>query len=94
MQMNDMMITISMKTFEEMADRIEVLENNPSPEAIVKAALERAREMTALMPMQIPANPRLSYHAALEAVDQHIEALACDPAEVAAIIKKAGEDRG
>jgi hypothetical protein len=67
--------------------------DTPSPEAIVKSALERAREMTALMPMQIPANPRLSYHAALEAVDQHIEALASDPAEVAAIIKKAGEQQ-
>jgi hypothetical protein len=66
----------------------------PTPEAIVRAALERAAETTVLMPMQIPAHPRLSYDAALEATYQHIKTIASDPAEVAAIIKAAGEDRG
>lgn len=60
-------------------------------EAIVRTALERAAEKTALMPMTIPANPRLAYHAALEAVDQHIRALAADPEAVAEIIAAAKE---
>jgi hypothetical protein len=63
-------------------------------EAIVRAALKRAAETTVLMPMQIPAHPRLSYDAALEATYQHIKTIASDPAEVAAIIKAAGEDQG
>jgi hypothetical protein len=52
----------------------------PSPEAIVRAALERA------------AAEAKSYDRSDAAIA--ILALASDPAEVAAIIKKAGEDRG
>jgi hypothetical protein len=54
-----------------------VIPDTPSPEAIVKAALERA-----------------AGYCADRAARRLIEALASDPAEVAAIIKKAGEDRG
>ena len=49
----------------------------PTPEAIVRSALERAAE-----------------HVELERDARSLLALASDPAEVAAIIKKAGEDRG
>ena len=57
----------------------------PSPEAIVRAALERAA--------------KTSLKAATFELDGYsitrlIRSLASDPAEVAAIIKKAGEDRG
>jgi len=48
-------------------------------EAIVRAALERAAEVAEGYDVE---------------VREAISALATDPAEVAAIIKKAGEDRG
>jgi hypothetical protein len=55
----------------------------PSPEAIVKAALERAAGVADRM-----------QGAGSEAIRNTIRALASNPAEVAAIIKKAaGEDR-
>jgi hypothetical protein len=54
-----------------------------SPEAIVRAALERAEALVRYAHV---------YQAWGDA-EQAIRALASDPAEVAAIIKKAGEDR-
>jgi len=72
-----------------------VIPDNPSPEAIVRAALERAvtccedelRNTAMLM-----SNPPKS-SAAWDAANS-IRKLASDHAEVAAIIKKAEEDRG
>jgi hypothetical protein len=87
MQMNDMMITISMKTFEEMADRIEVLENTPSPEAIVRAALDPYIIADALGRIRSDATPSSNLILAYEIA----RSLASNPAEVAAIIKKAGD---
>jgi hypothetical protein len=52
----------------------------PSPEAIVKAALEKAAGVADRM-----------QGAGSEAIRNAIRSLASDPAEVAAIIKKAGE---
>jgi hypothetical protein len=52
----------------------------PSPEAIVKAALERAAGVADRM-----------QGAGSEAIRNAIRSLASDPANVAAIIKKAGE---
>jgi hypothetical protein len=52
----------------------------PSPEAIVRAALERAAE-------------RMQFSFG-RAFPEDIRNLASNPAEVAEIIKKAGEDRG
>jgi hypothetical protein len=74
---------------------LSTLEATPSPEAIVRAALERAvtccedelRNTAMLM-----SNPPKS-SAAWDAANS-IRKLASDPAEVAAIIKAAGEDRG
>jgi hypothetical protein len=51
--------------------------------AKVAAALREAAGRTALMPTIIPANPRLAYHAALEAVEQHILALITPDAQAA-----------
>lgn len=61
----------------------------PSQDALIRAALEAVIEKTALMPTHIPANPRLAYHAALDAVESHIRALANDPQALAAIKAKA-----
>jgi uncharacterized protein (DUF1778 family) len=61
------------------------MNNTPSPEAIVRAALERAAQMSVR-----------TARFELDAYDiaRLIRDLASDPAEVAAIIKKAaGEDR-
>jgi hypothetical protein len=57
----------------------------PSPEAIVRAALERAADRYA---NGFPAWDTFG------SAERAIRSLASDPAEVAAIIKKAGEDRG
>jgi hypothetical protein len=63
----------------------------PSPEAIVRAALERAAiEVEVLTGACV--DPHVKVWAENQA--QSIRLLASDPAEVAAIIKKAGEDRG
>jgi uncharacterized protein (DUF1778 family) len=59
--------------------------STPSPEAIVRAALERAAK-TSLKAATFELD---AYHIATL-----IRSLASDPAEVAAIINKAGEDRG
>ena len=67
---------------------------NPSPEAIVKAALERAVtccEDELRNTAMLLSNPPKS-SAAWDAANS-IRKLASDPTEVAAIIKKAGEDR-
>ena len=53
----------------------------PSPEAIVRAALERAAK-------------EVNRWVGCEAIEEDIRNLASNPAEVAAIIKKAEEDRG
>ena len=67
----------------------------PSPEAIVRAALERAvtcceneLQNTGML-MSHPPKSSAAWDAA-----NSIRKLASNPAEVAAIIKKAGEDRG
>ena len=52
-----------------------VIPDTPSPEAIVRATLERAADK-------------------VERQGHSLRCLASDPAEVAAIIKKAEEDRG
>ena len=57
-----------------------VIPDTPSPEAIVRAALESAAELCHNMAGDFEAHL--------------IRRLASDTAEVAAIIKKAGEDRG
>ena len=57
----------------------------PSPEAIVRAALERAAEKAANK-----LEPKRLYTEA-QSVSDAIRSLASDPAEVAAIIKKAGK---
>jgi hypothetical protein len=63
--------------------------SNKLHEAIVRAALERAAEQW--LECRVEWGHAL---AALEVMSDRILALASDPAEVAAIIKKAGEDRG
>ena len=60
-----------------------------SPEAIVRAALYVAQAAI----RRDAQNGDLSEGAAQWAIDT-LEFIASDPAEVAAIIKKAGEDRG
>ena len=67
----------------------------PSPEAIVRAALERAVtccEDELRNTVMLMSNPPKS-SAAWDAANS-IRRLASDPAEVAKIIKAAGEDRG
>ena len=66
----------------------------PSPDAIVRAALETVEKMVrpeveVKLPMK---NGTLLW--LLKTTADRIRALASDPAEVAAIIKKAEEDRG
>ena len=81
----------------------------PSPEAIVRAALEQAAKNIEARAegerqIEIYSKEKGRHYKAREAahfarcLDQiantHIRALATDPAEVAKIIKAAGEDRG
>ena len=66
-----------------------VIPDTPSPEAIVRAALERAAEEVGDWGRLISG----SEDVACEVINDIIT-LASDPEEVAAIIKKAGEDRG
>jgi hypothetical protein len=61
-------------------------ELSPSPEAIVRAALERAAEGCKYLDAETPYWPGQ--------FQNFIRSLATDPAEVAAILKAAGEDRG
>ena len=62
--------------------------DTPSPEAIVKVALERAAEKAANK-----LEPKHLYTEA-QSVSDAIRHIASDPAAMAAIIKKAREDRG
>jgi hypothetical protein len=63
----------------------------PSPEAIVKAALERAAyACSPSTPDGWPEKYRRGYLWAADDLQLYIRRLASDPAEVAAIIKKAG----
>jgi hypothetical protein len=65
--------------------------DTPSPEAIVKAALERAADEaddTGTLCLAVGAEQKAL---ALSLFSQVIRTLASSPAEVAAIIKKAGE---
>jgi hypothetical protein len=70
----------------------------PSPEAIVRAALESAADrVVTRVEKRGPADYRCGisgYSNGIDACFDAIRALASNPAEVAAIIKKAGEDRG
>ena len=68
----------------------------PSPEAIVRAALERACEAIDGSRPIIPGDDsaHVFYEEGLEEAQACLFHLASDPAEVAAILKKAGEDRG
>jgi len=70
----------------------------PSPEALVKAALERAADrVVTRVEKRGPADYRCGisgYSNGIDACFDAIRSLASNPAEVAAIIKKAGEDRG
>jgi hypothetical protein len=66
----------------------------PSPEAIVRAAWERAADRL-LFSIPEDAHPESIFAFVLRDRAEIICALASNPAEVAAIIKKAaGEDRG
>lgn len=71
------------------------MKNTPSPEAIVRAALEGAAENADSI--ALPMDGRLAKaqaHYMRSVIRDTIRSLASDPAEVAAIIKKAREDRG
>jgi hypothetical protein len=62
----------------------------PSPEVIVRAALESAAKIADATDLGTNAYAdKLS-----RLIAKEIRSIASDPAEVAAIIKKAGEDRG
>jgi hypothetical protein len=83
-----------MAKWKELSD-IGIPISTPSPEAIVRAALERAAEV----PYSYKnAPPQEDYDRGWTncawLVTHVVRNLASDPAEVAAIIKKAGEDRG
>ena len=72
-----------------------VIPDTPSPEAIVRAALERAAEACNVRPANGWSEEiKRGYLWAADDFQRYIRALASDPAEVAAIIAKAGEDRG
>jgi len=63
----------------------------PSPEAIVRAALERAADAAEDYCSDMP---DLAGHGHSVGLRDAIRSLASNHAEVAAIIKKAGEDQG
>ena len=73
-----------------------VIPDTPSPEAIVRAALERAANL--MLDGRAYAveehGERSLVVADIDARHEAIRAIASDPAEVATIIKKAEEDRG
>lgn len=75
-------------------DRGYCMADTPSPEAIVRAAWERAAdEIDQLVKLPVDDVSR-GYNKAVEDVLEIVIAFASDPAEVAATIKKAMEDRG
>jgi hypothetical protein len=65
----------------------------PSPEAIVRAALERAAETSGKIsvPFADTQNASVGLPTVGQQIAKSIRSLASDPAEVAAIIKNAGE---
>ena len=73
-----------------------VIPDTPSPEAIVRAALERAADL--MLDGRAYAveehGERSLIVADMDARHEAIRSLASDPEVVAAIIKAAGEDRG
>ena len=71
-----------------------VIPDTPSPEAIVRAALERASDLADDAGTRCLAVGEEQKAIALSLFTKTIRAIASDPAEVAAIIKAAGEDRG
>jgi len=82
------------KKGDELAD---LMEETPSPEAIVKAALERAASEIVAMrgPTDVPRTEKAAvFDEACDRCLWILMDLASYPAEVAAIIEKAGEDRG
>jgi len=86
-----------MAKWKELSD-IGIPISTPSPEAIVRAALEMAADrVVTRVEKRGPAEYRCGisgYSNGIDACFDAIRSLASDPAEVAAIIKKAGEDRG
>lgn len=68
---------------------LSTLEPLPSPDQYIRAALEAAAGKTALMPTNIPRDPRSAYHAALDAIENHIRAMCDNPDAMAAIRQKA-----
>jgi 4-aminobutyrate aminotransferase-like enzyme len=91
-----------MAKWKELSD-IGIPISTPSPEAIVRAALERAADkvsdMMYLLSLGRPEEGPFTRQdrtckETREQASEAIRALASDPAEVAAIIAKAGEDRG
>jgi hypothetical protein len=75
-------------------DRGCCMAETPSPEAIVKAALERAAEHHDRHAKGYARTCQQVDKAVHQEHARRIRSLASDPAEVAAIIKKAAEDRG
>jgi hypothetical protein len=88
-----------MAKWKELSD-IGIPISTPSPEAIVKAALGKAAEKALFFAelnyaaMNYPEEAGMAASNTAHEIDSDIRSLASDPAEVAAIIKKAGEDRG
>jgi hypothetical protein len=83
-----------MAKWKELSD-IGIPISTPSPEAIVRAALELAAETADSI--ALPMDGRLAKaqaHYMRSVIRDTTRSLASDPAEVAAIIAKAGEDRG
>ena len=70
-----------------------VIPDTPSPEAIVRAALKRAADRL-LISIPKAAHPESMVAFVLRDRAEIVRSLASNPAEVAAIIKAAGEDRG
>jgi hypothetical protein len=88
-----------MAKWKELSD-IGIPISTPSPEAIVRAALERAAQTSRRYgsrhePHGHPAmgDDEVKVLASCQ-ITKALRALASDPAEVAAILKAAGEDRG
>jgi hypothetical protein len=86
-----------MAKWKELSD-IGISISTPAPEAIVRAALEMAADrVVTRVEKRGPAEYRCGisgYSNGIDACFDAIRSIASDPAEVAAIIKKAGEDRG
>jgi hypothetical protein len=104
--LNDDRLTVVNKNSAKIAAKLMVQgKEAPSPEAIVRAALLRAAYYTEevwepldkLLPFASEEMNKAAHTGQYEAAERiaiTIRSLASDPAEVAAIIKKAGEDWG